>query len=65
VKGYILTEPARRDLDDIWTYLANENVETSFKIMLAVGKAFDKVVAKIVRVVHGARDLRKVLALPE
>lgn len=40
-KGYLISPTARRDLDDIWDYIAKDNPEAADETLAAFAQTFD------------------------
>jgi plasmid stabilization system protein ParE len=53
---FVLTPLAARDLDDIWSYLADDNLEVADRVLLALEKAMNKL-AKRPGIGHLREDL--------
>ena len=93
---YLLSAHAKTDLEQIWSYIANDNIDAADKVRNAIKSALEKLAQmpfighmrkdvknpayrfyvvysylivyrpetnplKVVRIVHGARDLKRVL----
>jgi toxin ParE1/3/4 len=39
MKGYVLTPSAERDINDIWDYIANDNIEAADRVLDALESA--------------------------
>ncbi len=96
MSGFVLTEPAERDLTEIWDYIAADNLEAADRVLDAIEAAFQRLAERpgtghyredladkslrfdsvysylivyrweetplqIIRVLHGARDVRSLL----
>ena len=56
MKTFVLTALADRDLDQIWEYLAKDNIQTADRVLLAIEKAIHKI-AKAPGIGHYRQEL--------
>jgi plasmid stabilization system protein ParE len=40
MKRYVLTPSAKRDVNDIWDYIANDNIEAADRVLDALESAY-------------------------
>jgi plasmid stabilization system protein ParE len=68
---YVLTPSAKRDVNDIWDYIANDNMEAADRVLDALESAMVKLAKnpgvgqplQIVCVLPAARDVQSILGL--
>jgi toxin ParE1/3/4 len=56
MKRFILTPRARQDVDDIWDYIANDNIEAADRVLEALEEAMFKL-AKSPGIGHWREEL--------
>ena len=74
MKRYVLTPSAKRDVNDIWDYIANDSIEAADRVLDALESAMVKLAKtpavghwheakplQFVRILHAARDVQSVL----
>jgi plasmid stabilization system protein ParE len=63
----IHSHPARQDVNDIWDYIAGDNIEAADRVLEALrrcnAQAGETKPLQIIRVLHAARDVQGILGL--